>query len=65
MLNAQSQVIARSVGEVLFDAEVAFCGLNGRMPERHLNLLERGAVAPPLLKFLQHLAVSPARMGRA
>ena len=34
-------MIARGVGEVLFDAEVAFGGLNRSMSQRNLDLLER------------------------
>ena len=40
--NTQAQVIARRVGKILLDAEVPFGGLNRRMPERNLDLLESG-----------------------
>src|ERR1035441_9931636 len=40
--NAQAEVVAGGVGEVLFDAEVAFGRLNGSMSERNLDLFEGG-----------------------
>ena len=35
-------MIAGGVGEVLLNSEVAFGRLNGSMPQRNLDLLERG-----------------------
>src|ERR1035438_2411212 len=40
--NAQAEVVAGGVGEVLLDAEVAFGSLNGSMTQRNLDLFERG-----------------------
>ena len=33
LFDAQAEVIAGGVGQILFDAKVAFSCLNGRMPE--------------------------------
>lgn len=38
-------MVARRVREILVDAQIAFCGLNGRVPEGYLDLLEGSAAA--------------------